>query len=358
MKIGFDAKRYFNNRRGLGNYSRNLVEILSQFPMELFLFHTKKHVQSQFKIVTPKAFAALFPALWRSFFSHNDIKENSIDLFIGASNELPFFISKSRAKSIVVIHDVMFKILTEHYGFWDKIIYHFKVKNAIKNADKIVAISEQTKLDVLKFYPTDEKKIEVIYQHCNSIFKPDINQKKQKYFIAVGFSDPKKNTTLLLQSWALFNKSNDENFKLILLGAKNTYAKKIENIIYNSKIENVEIKYNSSLEELLNYYQTAMALVFVSKYEGFGLPILEALHCNCQVVTLNKSAMKEVGKNNVFYAEENPESISQTMFELAYANQTKTIDAVHLHHFSYANTQSQWKNLLEKLFIKTEKNKV
>lgn len=350
MRIGFDAKRFFNNKRGLGNYSRNLIAVLNDISDELYLFHTKKIPNTAFNIVSPTGFFINFTSLWRSFFICSDIQKSNIDVYIGASNELPFCIKKSNVKSIVVIHDIMYKILPKHYKIWDRIIYDWKLKNALKHADSVVAISENTKNDILSYYAVEADKIEVIYQHCDNIFNAeDNNELKENYFIAVGFSDPKKNTELLLKAWFVFEQQNINSIKLLLIGSSNTYSKKIEALVKQLGLKHVVFKYNLDTQALVYYYKKALALVFISKYEGFGLPIIEALHCNCQVITLNKSAMKEAGKDNVFYAEENSQSISKMLQDIAYNKKRININKSSLFEFSKENASAKWLKLVKSL---------
>lgn len=350
MRIGFDAKRFFNNKRGLGNYSRNLIAVLNDISDELYLFHSKNIPNSAFKIVSPTGFFKRFASIWRSFFICSDIQKSNIDVYIGASNELPFCIKKNKVKSIVVIHDIMYKILPEHYKIWDRIIYDWKLKNALKHADCIVAISENTKNDIISYYAIEADKIEVIYQHCDNIFNTEDNhEQKENYFIAVGFSDPKKNTELLLNAWSIFEQQNINSIKLLLIGSSNSYSKKIEALVQQLGLKNVVFKYNVDIQTLVYYYKKALALVFISIYEGFGLPIIEALHCNCQVITLNKSAMKEVGKNNVFYTEEDSQSISKILQDIAYYKKRIEINQASMFEFSKENATTKWTRLINRL---------
>ena len=187
MKIGYDAKRAFENQTGLGNYSRDLINIYSlsnpKFQILLFaskIFQNKRldflKLRNNIKIVEPKNFLyRFFQTIWRSFGILIDLKNEKVDIFHGLSHEIPFGIDKTKIKTVVTIHDLIFLRLPQYFNFFDRLIYYYKVKYACKRSDKIIAISNQTKSDIVELFKIDSKKIEVVYQSCNSVFK---SQKK------------------------------------------------------------------------------------------------------------------------------------------------------------------------------------
>ena len=159
LKIGFDGKRAANNLTGLGNYSRSLIESLAlQFPEnEYYVYSPKikqaKQIQSFFE---NKNIKLKLPQngkfLWRSFNILKDLKKDKIQIFHGLSHEIPLRISKTEIKSIVTIHDLIFLRFPEYYKFIDRKLYEWKSKSACNHADKIIAISEKTKSDIVEFY--------------------------------------------------------------------------------------------------------------------------------------------------------------------------------------------------------------
>ena len=185
MKIGFDAKRLFNNYTGLGNYSRTLVKNYAQSStnsINLYTTHSNNNKETEIFYDENKFFLhitkSLIKSLWRSCGIVKQLKKDKIKIFHGLSNELPIGIKNSGVKSIVTIHDLIFKIYPKTYPLFDRFIYDFKFKHACKTADKIIAISEQTKKDIIRFYNIPENKIEVVYQSCNDLFFN--NNKKDK----------------------------------------------------------------------------------------------------------------------------------------------------------------------------------
>ncbi|MFY7812175.1 MAG: glycosyltransferase, partial [Flavobacterium sp.] len=175
MNIGFDAKRYFHNHTGLGNYSRSLIGIFQKyFSNHHFYLYNLKNKKS-FNIpsnhinvyeINPTGFWKIFKNLWRQFGIYFQIKKNNINIFHGLSGELPWFFPKN-VKKIVTIHDLIFLRIPHLYNFIDRKIYYYKFKFAVNKADSIVAISEQTKNDIVEFLKFDPAKIKVIYQGCS-----------------------------------------------------------------------------------------------------------------------------------------------------------------------------------------------
>lgn len=188
MKIGFDAKRAFYNTRGLGNYSRDTIRILSDKKPdnEYFLFTPKTANKIEFpfssnncRIIEPSAFLyKKFSSLWRTRFECTDIKRLKLDIFHGLSHELPIGIEKTKAHSVVTMHDIIFLTFPHLYTWIDRQLYIKKYLSSCWAADKIIAISEQTKADLIEFTNISEEKITVVYQGCNPVFLQKIGKEK------------------------------------------------------------------------------------------------------------------------------------------------------------------------------------
>ncbi len=213
MKIGFDAKRAFFNRSGLGNYSRWFIDALTDLHPEhdYYLFKSKQRSGIDFKgsgksqvVVPQNSFYKSFPNWWRAYGLTSDIDRYAIDIFHGLSHELPIGIKKTRAKSVVTMHDAIFMRYPHLFDTTYRMIFKSKYKYALKHADGIIAISQQSKEDIVKYFGTDPDRIKVIYQGCNSIYYNDAGdelkqQIKNKYnlpenfMLYVGTIEPRKN---------------------------------------------------------------------------------------------------------------------------------------------------------------------
>ena len=317
MKIGFEAKRIFHNKTGLGNYSRDLVRNLSaHYPdNQYYLYNPKTSLKKKFVVNNYNVFEKLpkssffkyFRNLWRQFGVVKDLVDDEIQIFHGLSGEIPMGLKSKKIKSVVTIHDLIFMKYPNLYSFWDKQIHYYKFKKAAKNADIIVSVSQQTKKDIVEILKINPEKIKVIYQGCHSVFKEKINDlemqyvlKKynipQNYILNVGTIETRKNVLLAVK--ALKNIETT----LVIVGKKTDYVNEIENYIKENKLKNKIIFLNGlDLKELAILYRNAQIFVYPSIYEGFGIPIIEALYSKTPVITTAGGVFPEAGGPDSVY---------------------------------------------------------
>jgi len=318
MRVGFDAKRVFFNQSGLGNYGRNILSALFRFysENEYFLFTPKTDgnlfTAEKSAIITPCGFFSWFPSLWRYGRIGHDAKSLNLNIYHGLSNELPSDIPISGAKSIVTIHDTIFMRYPQWYKWHDRLIYKQKTALACKNADAIIAISQQTKDDLRHYFNVKEEKIHVIYQPCNAIFstKPTEEQKKEvkeklnlpdSFILMVGNIEERKNSRNVI--YAIQNK--DINLPLVIVGKESRHAAELKKEIAKKNIKNVYFCHNINYLDLPTVYALASVFVYPSFFEGFGIPIIEALSCEVPVITSNTSCFTETGGDAALYVNPN-----------------------------------------------------
>jgi len=306
MRIGFDAKRAFLNSSGLGNYSRNTLNALHRY------YHDNKYVlytpeiknelfqnYKQFEVISPESsLSKLFNSLWRNFSVSGQLKNHDIELFHGLSNELPNGIHKTNIPSAVTIHDLIFIRFPEFYKTIDRKIYFNKVKYACSSAQKIIAISEQTKEDIIRFFNVDQNKIEVVYQSVSPVFfeRKNANDLRVKYnlpeqfILSVGTHEPRKNQLSILKAV----NAEKMDIQVVFVGKATSYTKKLTSFIEANKMKNqVKFLNNISENDLACLYQMANISVYISFFEGFGLPVIEAMASGCPVITTNISCLPE-----------------------------------------------------------------
>jgi len=316
MKIAYDAKRVFSSWSGLGNYSRDLVRILAtSYPgNQYFLFNKKKSERGDEILKLPNVtfVQTTKGTLSRQMKTGIDAQNIDADIFHGLSGELPLKWNKKPIKKIVTIHDLIFERYPEYYTWIDRKIHFWKFKKASVSADKIIAISEQTKLDVIHYLKVPESKIEVVYQGCHASFKEKqseeiLNQIKEKFnlpdrfLLNVGTIEPRKNLLNIVKSL------KDSKIPLVVVGAKKPkYFKLIKKEIQKSKIE-VQFLSGVSMEELGGIYRLAEIFIYPSFFEGFGIPVIEALFSETVVITSNTSCLPEAGGPDSVYV--NPENV-------------------------------------------------
>jgi glycosyltransferase involved in cell wall biosynthesis len=328
MNIGFDAKRAFLNSSGLGNYSRSLIKsLVHNYPSEQYHLFTTQNTGSLFsefisnckqtRVHTPEKFLhKKIPAIWRSFEITNLLNEQKLDVFHGLSNELPFTIRHFKGKKIVTIHDLIFKRFPEMYSYLDTEIYDRKFKMACQAADLIVAVSNQTKQDIMRFYQVSEKKIKVVYQSCDEIFyrEPSYSEIEAvrskfklpaRFILSVGTVEERKNLLTTLKALELI-----KDMHLVVVGKKRKYFKTVEEFILKQKLENrVIFLENVATTELPAFYKMAQVFVYPSLFEGFGIPILEAITCKTPVIASTTSSLGEAGGSGAMYI--NPSDFRQ-----------------------------------------------
>ncbi len=313
MKIGFDAKRYFNNSTGLGNYARWLIrELTLHYPDNIYLYHkhTINHKSKGIEIQSPSS--PMYYAIWRIWLIIFRLKKQKINIYHGLTNEIPFGIHKTEIKTVVTIHDLIQKRFPENYAWYDLIIYNLKVWYAQKYAHKIVTVSEQTKADLMHFYHTDKSKILVIPIGINTKNKSTKSVTSENYILCVSSFSKRKNLDRLIDAFRLLD--NNET-RLILVGNKGDVAHKIIKKV--SQDNRIELIFNASKEKLENLYRAALFCVYPSIYEGFGMPIMEAFSYGKTVATSNISSMPEVGKNAAHYFNPNDtKDMSRVISEL------------------------------------------
>jgi len=320
MRIGFDAKRIFFNHSGLGNYGRNILSaFFEHYPTdEYFLFSPKTSTElffhQQTNTIFPQGIYKLFPSLWRNNHIGHETKKHNLDIYHGLSNELPQDIRASKAKSVVTIHDVIFMRYPQWYKWHDRMMYKQKTEFACQAADAIIATSYQTKQDLIHFLDVPEDKIQVIYQPCNVGFsvKPSQEQQqeiKKKYnlpsqfLLMVGNIEPRKNILNVINAI----QSQNIDTPLVVVGKKTNHAKELKNYIALNDIKNVYFCHNVCSSDLPIVYSLASVFVYPSFFEGFGIPVIEALSCGIPVIASKASCLIETGGDAALYVK--PDSV-------------------------------------------------
>ncbi|MCJ8153508.1 glycosyltransferase family 4 protein [Chryseobacterium sp. SSA4.19] len=321
MKIAYDAKRFFHNTSGLGNYSRDLVRIMSEFfPNNKYIL-LNKNQSKRGKDILKKGNVRFVQTsdgmMSRQLKMGKDAQEQHADIFHGLSGELPLKWDKKSIKKIVTIHDLIFIRYPQYYSFFDRKIHLWKFKKAAHSAHKIIAISEQTKQDIIRFLKVPESKIKVIYQGCHQAFKEQqseefVKKTKEKFSLPerfvlnVGTIEERKNLLNIVKA------IKGTSIPLVVIGRKTKYFRKIEQFIKKNKMEKqIYFLEGVSMDELAVIYKLADIFVYPSFFEGFGIPVIEALFSKTVVVTSNTSCLPEAGgPDSVYIDPENDADIS------------------------------------------------
>jgi glycosyltransferase involved in cell wall biosynthesis len=333
MRIGFDAKRAFNNTTGLGNYSRTLLTSLNTYyPYDDYSLYTPKikkneEIRQFYSSFKKKVYStgAILPSIWRSFGLTQDLLRDQIDIYHGLSNELPFNIHKISIGKIITIHDLIFKILPKTYNSIDRFIYDKKFRFGCMVSDLVIAVSQSTKEDIVNTYQIDPGKIEVVYQSCNPVYYedngvPEISRKydlPSEYILYVGSVVERKNLKAIINALALI--PEQKRIPLVVIGQGSGYLQESMKLVHEKKLDKSFrlISNMESSEELKAAYKGASIFIYPSYYEGFGIPVTEALLCRTPVITSNISSLPEAGgEGSVLVDPDQPESIANAVQEI------------------------------------------
>jgi glycosyltransferase involved in cell wall biosynthesis len=318
MRIGYDGKRAVQNNTGLGNYSRYILELMAMlYPDNEYVVYAPKQKENP-RLQTllargnvvwrfPHGLYNLFRPLWRTFGVCKELRQT--DVYHGLSGELPVGVQKSGAKTVVTVHDLIFLRYPHYYRLIDRLIYRWKFRYACLTADKIIAISACTKQDIVRFFGVAADKIEVVYQGCHPLFAEPVNEEEMltiaakynlpnKFILSVGTIEERKNLLLTVKALSLL----PESVHLVAIGKSTAYEKTVlEFAAQHNLIGRLHIIHGATLEELRVFYHLAQVFVYPSRFEGFGIPVLEALTCGTPVIAATGSCLEEAGGRGSLY---------------------------------------------------------
>jgi glycosyltransferase involved in cell wall biosynthesis len=334
ITIGFDAKRILRNTTGLGSYGRTLVRSLAYQPdtFRLRLYAPDKgreELRSQVEglprisLCYPKdSFMPFDKALWRTQGIVRDLKKDRVQVFHGLSGELPWGIRRSGIRSVVTIHDLIFLRHPEFYPWIDAKIYAWKFRRTLKEADHVIAISECTRRDVLELGDIDPSRVSVVYQSCAPRFTKtptpvDQEQIRLKYglprhfILNVGTIERRKNILLGVQAL----ESLPSDLSLVIVGRHTAYTNQVmEYVATHGLSRRVHILHDVPDVDLPALYAQAEAFVYPSVYEGFGIPIIEAVSCGLPVIACTGSCLEEAGGPDCRYVSpDDPEALADAI---------------------------------------------
>ena len=329
MRIGFDAKRVFHNATGLGNYGRDVLRVLHRHrPAHQLLAYTPRtgriafDLGERFEVRTPRgALGRAFPAAWRALGVAADAGRDGVELFHGLSAELPPGLARRGIASVVTVHDLIFDRYPQLYPAIDRRIYRWKTRGAALRADLVIAISEQTKGNLVERYGVPAEKIRVVYQGCHASFRAPIAREvlddaarrhglPPAFVLSVGTIERRKNLEVVLRALA-----GVPGVPLVAVGRATPYLAELQALARSLGIED-RVRFLSSvgLPDLAALYRLATVSVYPSIFEGFGIPIVEALCSGTPVVTTRGGCFAEAGGPAASYADpQDPEEWRTTL---------------------------------------------
>ena len=325
MTIGFDAKSIVCNITGFGNYGRTLVGDMAEAVPAGTVLNLYSPVRGDealrrqltlrpcMRFVYPDAAGINAPlqALWHMRGMVKDLVRDGVRLYHGLAGELPVGIREAGIRTVVTIHDLIFMRHPEWYSWADRKLRRWKFLKTCQEADRIIAISECTKRDIMLYGDVPAEKIDVIYQSCGTLYKMREGEKKmhevhinymlpERYIVSVGALEERKN--ILLAVKAMHRLPADVS--LVVVGKDGPYGERVRRYIAaNGLGGRVMFLHGVPTDDMPAIYQMAEACVYPSRYEGFGLPVIEAIQSGLPVVACKGSCLEEAGGNATLYVD-------------------------------------------------------
>lgn len=356
MRVGFEAKRYFHNRTGLGNYARFVVNALAGSGRVEGVLYTNRTAE----VPVPPGFSvASNPRLgwaWRSGLQWTQWQRDGLEIYHGLSNELPFGSQGAKVPMVVTIHDLLFIKHPELYGWADRWMYRIKTQYACRVAQHIVAISQQTKNDLIEILGVDAAKVSVIYQGCDARFSQPLAQNMvdevfrkyalipNNYVLCVGTIEPRKGQEILVRSMPYWDG------QLCLVGrGKAEHIHQLKQLAAQMQVQNrVVFLEGVADDELPALYRGATVMAYPSRDEGFGIPIIEALTCGTPVLTTDRPALREAGGDAAGYVPNlEPEIWGKAIAKGQFGDLEKA--SAHLGKFNPETIAYQWRELYQQI---------
>ena len=374
LTIGYDAKRAVSNGTGLGNYCRTLLNDLGTIDTtDSFRLYVpdlgRDDLRSQLDM--PRNMSFVTPAnklvkplrsLWRIKGIVNDLKRDGVDIYHGLTGELPLGLSEAGIKSVVTIHDLIFMRCPEYYNPVDVAIYKWKFRNAIRQANRIIAISECTRRDIMELGEIDDSRIDVVYQSCDTRFRQQVSpEQKQdvraryslpkRYVLFVGTIEERKNALLAAQALPYLS----DEIHLVLVGRQTAYAKTITSFARQNGLANrIHMLSGVPTSDLYAIYQQAECFVYPSRYEGFGIPVIEAIQSRLPAIACTGSCLEEAGgPDNVYVDPDEPQEMAMAIKSITdnpdAARQIVTRSLDYIRRFENGNVAQEMLNVYRSL---------
>ena len=319
MHIGFDAKRFFHNRTGLGNYARStILGLAKHFPEHSYTLFTPRlsgefctlPTQRGLNVQEACPLGRMFPALWRSLGIPRAARRHALDIYHGLSHELPLTSFAPGTRSVVTMHDLLFLTHPHLYPWIDRRLYAFKYRQSCRRADMVVAISRRTADDVHEIFGVPRERIRVVYQSCAPAFSdlPAEGEAERlrtkyrlphRYALFVGSLIARKGAQTLIA--ALAQAPAADRPDLVIVGKGPQEAALRDQARALGLMEQVHFLGRVDDADLPGLYRQACVFVYPSVGEGFGIPILEALSSRVPVVTSTGSCFSEPGADAALY---------------------------------------------------------
>ncbi len=338
MRIGINTRFLLSNKmEGFGWYTYEIVRrIVKNHPEHEFVFFFDRPYDEKFIfsdnvtpiVLSPQARHPFLFYIWFEFAIKRALKKHKIDLFFSPDGYLSL---SSKIDQIGVIHDINFEHNPKDVKWLARKYYHYFFPRFAKKAKHIITVSEYSKADISETYGIHTSKITSIWNGASDLFKPMDNTSEiqlkfangKPYFLFVGALSPRKNLKRLIEAFEIFKTNNPKsNYQLVIVG-KELWKNSNTGITISKSIqEQIHFTGHVALNELVEIMGAASVFTFVPYFEGFGIPLLEAMKCGTPILSGDKTSLPEVAGNAALYCDPlNTNDIAEKLTILALDNE-------------------------------------
>ena len=325
LRIGLDGTTLQPERSGVGFYTEHLfASLLAVDGKNEYVVLSNSEVRSDMIPADLVHEGYRFPVrgIWMQTILPLLLNRKKVDVCHYTNYISPLW---SSCPAVVTFHDMTVSLLPRYSSWKKRLLLRSLIPLVARKADAIIVVSESTRRDVLRTLRIPKEKIHLIQEGVTPEFKPVTNKNRLEqvkaryglcgpYFIAVGTVEPRKNLVRLAQAFHQVRRETGRNLKLLIVGGKGFQSDRILREVKEAAGEHVIWTGYAPSNDLPSLYSCAEALVYTSLYEGFGLPVLEAMACATPVITSNNSSLKEVAGDAALLVDpENVEDISNSM---------------------------------------------
>lgn len=371
MRIAVNVQTLIKDKlEGLGWFTyESLKRIVQQHPEHEFLFIFGKGIDQSFIFADNVKAINVGPPFFRpqawylkfNFFLPFILRKHKIDLFISTDG---ITISNLKIKNLDVIHDLNFE---ENPAWLPKSLANYYKKNFpkwAKNSTRIATVSEYSKHNIHRKYQIPLDKIDVVYNGSNEIYKPISEEEQQQtklkysggadYFVFVGSLHPRKNIANLLKAFDEFKKQDKSNIKLVIVGSRYYWSRSIKNAFDNLKYKNdVVFTDHLPINELVNVLASSIALTYVSLFEGFGIPLIEAMNCETAIITSNTTSLPEIAQDAAIIVD--PTSVNEIAEAMLKLSTQPQLRSSLIEKGKERRKAFSWQKTADKLWLSIEK---
>ncbi|MBP7506734.1 MAG: glycosyltransferase family 4 protein [Prolixibacteraceae bacterium] len=301
MHIAIIADSLDIQNAGVHVYTKNMIRSLQEQGIhKVTIFRLSSNTEDQYKneIIVKRVIPFFQKDPLRLFFKlPSAIRRINPDIVIEPAHFGPFNLPV-RIKRVTIIHDLTPILFPQWHSFISQKLQKIFLPSIIKKSSLIIANSDNTLNDIIHYYPSAKKKTIKIYPGIDPYFSTNNNftEIKEPFFLNTGTIEPRKNLITLLNAYCIFRKKNNQKHKLIICGSKgwknNEFYKKMDEHPYK---EDIELRGYVDKETLKKLYETTTAFIYPSIYEGFGLPVTEAMSCGAPCIIARDSSLIEAG---------------------------------------------------------------